>query len=107
MKHLVYIIPVIALLCIGATYEERFELMRKQGEAEIQRRHELALEEKRMEVIARLEQLGSDEINVYSSSSTEVVTEGASVTSTLTNTGNNTNSNTNTHTQSIGNNNTF
>lgn len=80
---------------MGATYEERFELMRKQGEAEIQRRHELALEEKRIEVLGRLQQLSSsNEVVIHNDNSTGVVTEAPSISNTITSSNSNTNNNT-------------
>lgn len=89
-------ILLLFVVCIGATYEERFELMRKQGEDEIKRRHELALEEKRIEVISRLQQLSSNEVVIHNDNSTGVVTEGGSISNTLTSSNSSTSTNNNT-----------
>lgn len=71
IKKLVVIssILVIATLALAATYEERYEKQKAIVDAQLQRQHELQVEQVKAEVLGRLALLESTKVNVSASAS--------------------------------------
>ena len=55
------------------TYEERMEEVKQQIAGEVQRAHEIKLEQAKIEVLARMEQLGAGDTYVSASAGSNVV----------------------------------
>lgn len=79
-------IILVVLLLIGVvgilsadTLKEINERYSKQVDAEVKRKHELELEEKRIEVLARLNQLDNSTVNVYSTAHAGIINKNKSV----------------------------
>lgn len=80
IKNILVVIIILlstSILCADTTptYQQRQTELRKQGEAEIQRRHELALASIKAEILASRLQLAAGDVNVYNNSYAEANVE--------------------------------